>query len=153
MLTPIKTALLEPLMDAQTTASGTDSDTFGRVAKNYGHKGLLIYVPRSADSGTCTATFYVQGLIPGGDETDDNDFFDVAGALVTYADGETGTYVGKLYPGLTAQDGGVDTIMTTTGKKVFHASGYLPDVYRLRLRNGGTTVTNTIGDVVGVPLP
>ena len=65
MLTPIKNALTEPLMSAQTTASGSDSDTFGRVVKNYGHKGLLVYAPRSADTGTCTATFYVQGLIPG----------------------------------------------------------------------------------------
>lgn len=149
MLDPIKHALEHPLMTAQTTVSGNNTDTFGRAFTNYGHKGLMGFISRTADGGTCTLDLYMQGLPPGLDEATDANWVDVSGILIPqYADGVTGRRSFTFYPGVTAQDGGIDAINTTMG----HASGYLPLKYRLRLRSGGTSVTNTIEDIVGVPL-
>lgn len=137
------------LLDAVTTASGSNTDTYGRAFTNQGHKGIMVWVPRSADTGTCTSDTYLQGLKPGGTEATDADWYDVAAALTAqFADGDTGTYVGLLYPGIATA-----AISTTTGLKVNHVAGYLPDRFRLRFRQGGTTVTNTYGNVLGLLLP
>lgn len=150
MIDALKNQLPFPLMDAQTTASGSNTDTYGRAIRNVGHKGLLGFINRTADGGTCTLDLYMQGLPPGLDEATDANWVDVSGILVPqYADGATGRRAFLFYPGITAQDGGIDAVNTTMG----HASGYLPLYYRLRLRSGGTTVTNTIDDIVGILLP
>lgn len=147
MLFPLKSKIL--LLDGLTTASGNDTDTFGRAYRNVGHQGLMIWVPRTADSGTCTSNTYLQALRPDGDETVDADWIDCAAALTAqFADSDTGTYLGVLHPRVATA-----AIATTTGAKVNHTVGYLPEMFRLRFRSGGTGVTNTYGDVWGVLLP
>ena len=147
MLTPIKAKI--KLMDGLTTASGNDTDTYSRVITNYGHQGLMLWVPRTADSGTCTSNTYLQALRPDGDEGTNADWIDCAAILTAaFADGDTGTYLGVLLPGAATA-----VISTTTGAKVNHTVGYLPETFRLRFRSGGTGVTNTYGDVWGVLLP
>lgn len=137
------------LVAAQTTPSGTNSDTFGRAVVNHGHRGLLLFVPRTADTGICTLDVFLQGLLPGGDETNNAHWFDVAPAVVAqFADGETGTYGATIYPGVVTA-----ATVTTTGAKHNTTNAYLPQTYRLRLRNGGTAVTNTIGEIAGFELP
>lgn len=146
-------ALKKPilLMAAQTTASGNNTDTFGYAITNAGHKGLMLFSGRTSDTGTCTADFYLQALRPGGAEATDADWIDCTLALVAqYANDATGYRIGVLYPALTAQDTGSDVHVATT---VTHTSGVLPQKYRLRLRSGGTTVTNTIPEIWGVELP
>lgn len=147
MITPIKSKIL--LMEGLTTASGNDTDTYGRVITNYGHQGLMVWVPRTADTGTCTSNTYLQALRPFGDETVNADWIDCAAILTAaFADGETGTYLGVLHPRVATA-----AISTATGAKVNHTVGYLPEKFRLRFRSGGTGVTNTYGDVWGVLLP
>lgn len=149
MLPALKVETELRLLDAVTTASGSNTDTFGRAFRNVGHRGIMLWVPRTTDTGTCTLDVYMQALKPGGVETTDADWYDVAAALIAqFADGDTGTYVGVMHPLLASA-----AIATTTGLKVNHVAGYLPKMFRLRFRSGGTTVTNTIGNVVGVLLP
>lgn len=148
MITPIKKPLV--LVEAQTTASGTDSDVFGPAFTNLGHKGLMVIVNRTAETGTCTMTGFVQAHIHDTDESVDANWVDTGLTIfASYADAATGIRVGVMYPGLTAQDTGTDVVTSA----VQHSSGYLPLKYRLRIRNGGTTVTNTFTDIIGYELP
>lgn len=136
----IVTAPVIPVMAAQTTTSGNDTDTYSETFTNVMWRGARFYVKRTADTGTCTMDVYLQGEDP----ANAGSYVDVTGKIIAqFADGETGTYVGIVYPGITAQDTGTDSITTTSGAKVDATSAYLPWHWRLRVRSGGTGVTNT----------
>lgn len=143
--------IFKELMPAQTTVSGTNSDTYGPAQQSGFGKGLIVYVNRTADTGTTTMDVFLQGLIsPGADESVAANWADVSLGLVPqYAGGATGVRVGMFGPGMTGQDTGSDDVSAT----VRQANGLLPLTYRLRVRNGGTTVTNTFAAITGVEIP
>lgn len=124
-----------------TTASGNNTDTYTAEWALDVHRGAIFYITRTADGGVCTLDVYLQGHVAGTTST----FMDLTlGIIPQFADGETGTYAAVVYPGITAQDTSLDAITTTTALKVSQTSTVMPRRGRLRIRSGGTGVTNTL---------
>ena len=141
------------LRDTAINVADTDFDEFTAARVNSGHRGLHLYSVRTADTGTSALNHFLQGLIPGGDETDDADWLDLTLSVAVWGDGETGVNQAIIYPGITAADAdGVILAVSTAGAELAYVNAYLPYRWRIRSRSGGTTVTNTYG-LYAVPLP
>lgn len=125
------------LAASHTSASGTNVVETFEAPLNVMHKGVLLVLNRTADTGTCTLDAKVQFY-----STVAAAWLDVEGAaFVQYADGATGARYLLLYPGVTGAEAD-DAIPLNTSKGV-KCGQYLPRQWRVAVTVGGTTVTST----------
>lgn len=128
------------------TASRVVSSTDGWNSRNFEaplHKGLMLFVNRSAETGTATLAVAVKARNPV-----TGTYHTLSGATLTaaqFADGVTGTGILTIYPGITAAD--ADAVMVMDTLNAFCGS-YLPDQFRVEVTTTGTTNTFSIGMVL-----
>lgn len=135
------------------TDSGTDVDQYfpagGRFISNPFYRGMYLIVKRTADTGTCTLDVILQYY-----NWATNAFADctagggAALGCVQYANDATGERVTRIYPGIIGGDADGVLIVNTVDKWY---DFNMPPAFRLRVRSGGTTVTNTLS-LVGLML-
>lgn len=120
-----------------TTGTVTNSTEYYDLPRNYLHKGLLLVVNRTAETGTCTLDAQVEFYAPAS-----GTWLQLEGAkIVQFADGATGDRYLQVYPGLTGSDADdVVALDTAEGSK---CGQYLPPRCRLAVTSGGTSVSNT----------
>jgi hypothetical protein len=135
------------------TASGTNTDTYLPTAGFWmdldGYAGVEIVTVRTADSGTCTMDVFVEQYNPVTQlytAVQDAAGNDVSG--VQYADGATGEQRIRIHPSPIAVDAD-GVLIVNTVDKWFQQSA--PRYCRIRVRSGGTTVTNTFS-MLAIPL-
>jgi hypothetical protein len=126
------------LTTSHTSASGSNTtETYTPPVDNVMHKGLLLVVSRTAETGTCTLDAQVEFYAPNA-----GTWLELEGAAIPqFADGATGDRYLQVYPGITGSDADDSVALDTAeGKK---CGQYLPRTWRVKVTNGGTTVTNT----------
>lgn len=129
-----------------TSASDTNSDEYSvEMETPPGTTGMQVFIKRTADTGTCTLDAYLQAREPqsyGGTAV----YVETTVAIVPqFADGVTTTRVASIAPGITGSDsdGMVVSIAGGAAAGAHLINTHIPHRWRLRYRNGGTTVTNT----------
>lgn len=119
------------------TVAGTDGWTSRKFTAPY-HKGAMIMVNRSAETGTATLDVKVQYRNPM-----TGTYSDLEGAaIVQMGDGTTGEVYLTIYPGLVAADADNKIALNTTDQ---HCGSYLPDEFQIVATTAGTTNVFSIG--------
>lgn len=119
------------------TGTVSDSTEYMYFPINYQHKGCLVTINRSAETGTCTLAWKIQFYSP-----HSATWQDLEGAVGDgYADGETGDRYLMVYPGLVGSDS--DNKITLNTDQAVLCGQYLPRQCRLAVTTGGTSVANT----------
>lgn len=118
------------------TGTVTDSTIYIDLPINHHHKGIMIAVDRTAETGTCTLTVGVEFYAPNG-----GDWHQLENATVTFADGVTATQYLQVYPGLVGSDSDSSVSLDTNEGKL--SGQYLPRECRVYMTTGGTSVSNT----------
>lgn len=115
----------------------SDGTTNSRQIQNSYHKGVLITIDRTAETGTCTLDAQIEFYDPAG-----GDWYELEGAsFVQFANSEVATRYLMVYPGIVGSDAD-NRIALDTNEGVL-CGQFLPRIWRLKVTTGGTTVTNT----------
>ncbi len=128
------------------TGSITVASTAGWTSRVFTapyHKGAMITVNRSAETGTATLALQVQYLNPA-----TRTYHNLPGATLTatqFADSATGTGVLTIYPGITAADADSTIVLDTLSA---NCGQYLPDTFKIVITTTGTTNVFSIGMVL-----
>jgi hypothetical protein len=123
----------------------SDGTTYSREFTNYYHKGIYLYVDRTAETGTCTLDGQIQHRSPVL-----STYTSLENAsIIQFADGTVELHTLYVYPGIIGGDSDGTLTVNTDHKFV---EGFLPLHWRLAMTTGGTTVTNTFS-AVAVLLP
>ncbi len=138
------------LAKGYTTTAATDTDEYFPSAGAYiptrGATSLTLKTRRTAETGTCTMNVFFQFMDPvlytWHDLLDEDTGVVISG--VAYADATVDTTGYRL---LTIKE--VLPVGHIVGKKVYgtnyvsYQAPFIPELVRVRVRSGGTTVTNT----------
>lgn len=127
---------------AGTVVSGAVTVTYGPFT-NYFHKGLYLFVNRTAETGTATLDAKLQMQDPSSATWTDVE----NAAVIQFADGSTRMNYLYMYPGIIGGDTDGKLIVNTNHNFV---EGYLPYIWRVSVTTTGTT--NTFG-ISAVLLP
>ena len=114
----------------------SDGTTYSREFTNYYHKGMYLYVDRTAETGTCTMDAAIQHRSPILTTWTNLE----NASVVQFADGTVELHTMYLYPGIIGGDADGVLVVNTDHRFI---EGYLPLHWRLAVTTGGTTVTNT----------
>lgn len=119
----------------------TNATVTSEKFENWGAKGCVIVINRTAETGNCTLDAKLQGY----DRASDT-WYDVQSAsFVQFADGATGVRYIVVYPGIVADDADASVAIATNYKNV---SAFLPHEFRLSVTHGGTSVANTFSATI-----
>lgn len=153
-------------MAQHTTTSGTNSDEYfpsgtasGVGINTKGASSVTLITHRVSETGTCTLQPFFEFYYEVGNSTsgvwlpllDLNDATQVQG--VVYADAAVDSTT-PFHRFTTLREVTALTTLTDNAKavntvhKMYHI--WIPEIIRIRFRNGGTTVTNTFSAVVNV---
>ena len=123
----------------------SDGTTYSRQFTNYYHRGIYLFVDRTAETGTCTLDVAIQHKSPILSTWEN---LENAG-IVQMGNGTVDLATLWVYPGIIGGDADGTLAVNTVHKFV---DGYLPYEWRLAVTTGGTSVTNTFS-IAAVLLP
>lgn len=125
------------LRASASTGTVTNSDENLELPINDTYKGILLYIDRTAESGTCTLDAHVEFYMPAAAKWQDLE----GAAFAQFADGAAADRYLMIYPGLTGSDADTQLSLDTAEGRI--CGQYLPRQCRLVVTTGGTSVANT----------
>ena len=131
---------------SKTSTVGTDLDEYfppgGRWVANPYYRGMILLVNRTAESANDATLLVIVQMYNQATATFSDMIDGATGTLstVSYATSSTGERWMRIYPGSLGADADGVLIVNTVHK--FY-DAVMPPQFRLRVRHGGTSVTNT----------